>query len=83
MIKFNDVTKKYGNSDPVLDQVSFVIDRGSFVYLIGPTGSGKTTIFRLIIRDLLPSVGEISIGEWDLLTLPKSKIPNLKSGEVA
>lgn len=77
MIKFNQVTKKYGDST-VLDNVDFLIERGSFVYLIGPTGSGKTTIFRLIIRDLLPSVGEISIGEWDLVKLPKSKVTTLR-----
>ncbi|HVZ67795.1 MAG TPA: ATP-binding cassette domain-containing protein, partial [Patescibacteria group bacterium] len=78
MIVFRDVTKQYGNSEPVLDNVNFEIDKGAFVYLIGPTGSGKTTIFRLIIRDLLPSAGAINIGEWDLVNLPKSIIPTLR-----
>jgi cell division transport system ATP-binding protein len=78
MIVFRDVTKRYGSAEPVLDQVNFLIDKGGFVYLVGPTGSGKTTIFRLIIRDLLPSEGEINIGEWDLVALPKSKIPQLR-----
>ncbi|HVT01317.1 MAG TPA: cell division ATP-binding protein FtsE [Patescibacteria group bacterium] len=78
MIVFRDVTKQYGGSEPVLDNVNFEIDKGAFVYLIGPTGSGKTTIFRLIIRDLLPSSGGINIGEWDLVNLPKSIIPTLR-----
>lgn len=78
MIHFKDVTKKFGESEPVLDKLNFLIDKGSFVYLIGPTGSGKTTIFRLIIRDLFPTQGLITLGEWDLATLPKSKIPHLR-----
>lgn len=77
MIVFRDVTKRYGG-EPVLNKINFTIDKGSFVYLVGPTGSGKTSIFRLIIRDLLPSEGDISIGEWDLVTLPKSKISQLR-----
>ncbi len=78
MIVFDNVTKKYGNNDPVLEKINFLIEAGSFVYLVGPTGSGKTTIFRLIIHDLLPSEGEISIGEWHLGTLPHAKIPVLR-----
>src|SRR3972149_3344547 len=77
MIEFKDVTKKFA-SEPVLDKINFLIDKGSFVYLVGPTGSGKTTIFRLIIRDILPSEGTIALGDWDLLTLPRSKVPHLR-----
>jgi cell division transport system ATP-binding protein len=78
MIVFGNVSKIFGSTEPVLDNVSFTIDKGSFVYLVGPTGSGKTTIFRLIIRDLVPSEGEIKIGEWDIVRLPKSKLPSLR-----
>ncbi len=78
MIVFANVTKKYGTGEPVLNNINFSIDKGAFVYLVGPTGSGKTTIFRLIIRDLLPSEGQINIGEWDLINLPKNKIPVLR-----
>ena len=54
MIEFKDVTKRYAE-EPVLDKISFLIDKGSFVYLVGPTGPGKTTVFRLLIRDLIPT----------------------------
>lgn len=77
MIEFKDVTKKYAD-DPVLDKVSFLIDKGSFVYLVGPTGSGKTTVFRLIIRDIMPTEGAITLGDWDLLSLPRSRVPHLR-----
>src|SRR3989344_8789753 len=78
MITFRNVTKQYGTGEPVLSDVNFSIDKGSFAYLVGPTGSGKTTIFRLIIGDLTPSDGQIVLGELDLANLPKSKIPDLR-----
>lgn len=78
MITFKDVSKKYGDEITVLEGINFTLDKGSFSFLIGPTGSGKTTIFRLLIRDLLPTTGEITLGEWDLINLPKGKIPHLR-----
>ncbi len=78
MIVFKDVTKQFGTSEPVLEKINFLIDKGAFVYLVGPTGVGKTTIFRLIIRDLLPTEGAITVDELSLATLPKSKIPHLR-----
>lgn len=77
MIVFTDVTKKY-NDSTALDAVSFTIPQGEMAYLMGPTGSGKTTIFRLIIHDLLPSSGNIMLGEWDIVKLPKKQIPTLR-----
>lgn len=78
MIQFKNVTKKYGKDVIALDDVTFDIDKGSFVYLVGPTGSGKTTIFRLVIRDLVPDVGEIHIGDMNVAKLSGSKIPKLR-----
>jgi len=77
MIEFQDVSKTYYNTK-ALDNISFEIEQGSFVMLVGPTGSGKTTIFRLIIRDLEPTEGEIKIGEIDVGKLHKSKIRHLR-----
>lgn len=77
MIKFQDVSKQYF-TDLALDKVTFSIDKGDFVFLVGPTGSGKTTIFRLLIRDLLPSEGLITIGEIDVVGLPSKKVRELR-----
>lgn len=77
MIHFTNVSKKY-YSDLALDGLTFTIDKGDFVFLVGPTGSGKTTIFRLIIRDIKPSDGKITIGEIDLGKLPSKKIRQLR-----
>lgn len=77
MIHFTNVSKQYF-SDLALDDLTFSIDKGDFVFLVGPTGSGKTTIFRLIIRDLLQTEGKITIGEIDLKKLPSKKIRQLR-----
>lgn len=77
MIRFQDVSKQY-YSDLALDKVTFSIDKGDFVFLVGPTGSGKTTIFRLIIRDLLPTEGAITIGDIDVIKLPGKKVRQLR-----
>lgn len=77
MIHFENVSKQY-YSDLALDRVSFSIDKGDFVFLVGPTGSGKTTIFRLIIRDLLPTDGTITIGDIDVQKLPGKKVRQLR-----
>ncbi len=62
MIKLEKVTKKYNTGSQALSDINLIIDKGEFVLFTGPTGSGKTTIFRLLIRELLPTEGNISIG---------------------
>ena len=78
MIVFQNVTKKYGTADPVLAGINFIIDKGNFAYLVGPTGSGKTTIFRLIIRDVIPSEGSIAVGDFEVDKIAKPKVPHLR-----
>ena len=77
MITFQEVSKQY-YLDLVFDKVSFSIDKGDFVFLVGPTGSGKTTIFRLIIKDLLPTEGTITIGDIDVVKLSGKKVRQLR-----
>lgn len=78
MIKLDKVTKKYATGNVALSDVSFEIEKGEFVFLIGPSGSGKTTLFRMLIRDAVPTQGSIMVGSWDLVKLPKQKIPHLR-----
>lgn len=78
MIEFQNVSKSFGKDVTALDDVSFTIAQGSFVFLVGETGAGKTTIFRLIIKDYIPTQGKIIVGGADLDRLPKKKIPDLR-----
>ncbi len=74
MILLNSVSKKFGNGTFALSDINIAVRRGEFVFLVGPTGSGKTTIFKLIIRDLLPSSGDVVVNSLELNKLPKGKV---------
>jgi len=77
MIKFENVTKKFGELVALKD-ANFKIEPGEFVFLIGPSGAGKTTIARLLLREFLPTEGLVEIAGMDLAKMPKVKIPHLR-----
>lgn len=77
MIKFENVTKKFGDV-AALEDVTFKIEPGEFVFVIGPSGAGKTTIARLILRHYLPTAGCIEIAGSDISKIPGKKIPQLR-----
>lgn len=78
MIRLDKVSKTFGLGTVSLSDITLEVEKGEFVFLVGPTGSGKTTFFRLLIRDLLPTKGSIIIGDWDIVKLPGTKIPYLR-----
>lgn len=69
MIEFKEVTKHYPNGTVALDKVSFSVSPGEFVFIVGPSGAGKTTLVKLLTREELPTEGEIRFGETELTTL--------------
>lgn len=77
LITFDSVTKEYGGTK-ALDGANFVIDSGEFVFLVGASGAGKTTILRLLIRDLLPSSGAILFDKKEITKLSPAEIPKLR-----
>lgn len=78
MIHLNKVSKQFRTGVFALSDVSFEVEKGEFVLLVGPTGSGKTTIFRLLTRESLPTSGEIVVDNWDIVKLPGNKISHLR-----
>ncbi|MCM3569717.1 ABC transporter ATP-binding protein [Neobacillus mesonae] len=73
IIQFKNVTKQYDNDPPVLDNVSFEIERGKFYTLLGPSGCGKTTILRLIAGFIEPSKGDIFFNGKMINQVPANK----------
>jgi len=78
MIRFNRVSKQYAGLVHALSEVTVEIKDGEFVFLIGPSGAGKTTFLRLLIRDLLPTEGSIHVDSWQVETLPPPKVHLLR-----
>lgn len=73
MITFEKVNKKFGEIT-ALDEISFVIDRGEFVFLTGPSGAGKTTIIKLLLSEYLPTSGDIIVDSEKIHKIPKRKL---------
>lgn len=63
MIQITDVSFAYSNQEPVIRELSLLIQRGEFVAIVGPNGSGKSTLAKLINGLLLPTSGEVHMGE--------------------
>jgi cell division transport system ATP-binding protein len=79
VIRFEKVSKSYdGQSRPALDSVDVDIDKGEFVFLVGASGSGKSTFLRLVIREARPSAGRVYVAGKEINRLAGWKIPSLR-----
>jgi cell division transport system ATP-binding protein len=78
VVEFRDVTKVYGGGAVGLERVSLKVERGEFVFLVGPTGCGKSTCIRLLLKELEPSQGELLIAGRSLGEIPRNKVPFLR-----
>lgn len=77
MIKFIDVTKRYGNVT-ALNNVNFEIEMGEFVFLVGQSGAGKSTMLKLIYREEVPTHGTVLVGRIDVSHLRSQHVPKLR-----
>ena len=79
VIRFEKVTKAYpGLGSPALDQVSVDIEKGEFVFLVGTSGSGKSTFLRLVLREYRPTSGRIYVAGKEINRLASWKVPRLR-----
>jgi len=78
MIRLVKVTKKFPPQTMALKDVSLHIEPGEFVSIVGQSGSGKTTIVRLLIAEIRPDAGKIIIGGWDITDIKNRQIPALR-----
>jgi cell division transport system ATP-binding protein len=77
MISLKDVTKTFGKIK-ALEDATFSVDKGEFVFITGPSGAGKTTILKLILREYLPDKGKIFFEGKDIVRLPDKFVPSLR-----
>src|SRR5215216_2442155 len=78
VVEFKDVTKVYDGGSVAVQSANMRIGRGEFVFLVGPTGCGKSTCIRLVMKELEPSRGEIAIAGRALAEVPRSRVPYLR-----
>lgn len=78
MIRFDNVTKSYITGLDALSDVSLGIDRGEFVFLVGASGSGKTTFLKLLLREETPDAGTILVAGRDIGRLAPARVPYLR-----
>jgi cell division transport system ATP-binding protein len=79
VIRLEHVSKTYPTSTrPALDDVDVEIDKGEFVFLVGSSGSGKSTFLRLLLKEESPTEGKVFVAGKDLSRLSSWKVPALR-----
>lgn len=75
MIRLENVSKSYNNGVHALRDINLTIEDGEFVYIIGPTGSGKSTLIKLLDGEEIPDQGRVLVNDADVGKLRHSKVP--------
>ena len=78
MIEFRNVSKKYDTGTEAIHNINFKINKGEFAFLVGSSGSGKSTIIKLILKEEEPTSGNIIINGKDTTFLKPSRVPFLR-----
>ena len=78
LIKFENVCKTYDKKKYVLNNLDLTIDDGEFVFVMGPSGAGKTTLTKLLLREEKVSSGKLFVDNYRLDKIPARKVPSLR-----
>lgn len=78
MVRFENVNLIYSNNVKALTDINLNVDKGEFVFLVGSTAAGKSSLLRLIYRDILPTSGHIYVNNHDVVALRKGRVPYLR-----
>lgn len=78
MIRLKNVSKSYDGDKPALIDVNVAVTKGEFVFLVGPSGSGKSTFIRMLLREFLPTRGDIYVAGQDIIHMRPWKVPYLR-----
>jgi len=78
IVALRDATIVYPGGHVALERVSLEVERGEFAFVVGPTGCGKSTLIKMLIREVEPSAGEVMIAGHDINELPLAKVPMLR-----
>ncbi|MBQ9267034.1 MAG: cell division ATP-binding protein FtsE [Clostridia bacterium] len=78
MIRFEEVSKTYTTGVEAVKNTNLEIDKGEFVFIVGSSGCGKSTMIKMILKEVEPSEGRIYINGKDITRLPKSRVPYLR-----
>ncbi|CAB4955162.1 unannotated protein [freshwater metagenome] len=75
VIEFRGVTKKYDSTHAGVSDASFSVHRGDFLFLVGQTGAGKSTLMKLLLKEMEPDSGLIRVAGRDLSEITRKKVP--------
>jgi len=78
LIEFNNVSLRYGDGPIILKDISFNIKKGSFHFLTGPSGAGKTSLLRLLLLSLKPTSGKMRMFNEDISNLDRDRLLQLR-----
>lgn len=78
MIEFHNICYVYPNGVKALDEVDLYVEKGEFVFLVGSTGSGKSSILKMIYREIVPVSGDIYVNDRDITDMKRSQVPEFR-----